>query len=1199
MVRSNAVVGLVILGLVGLAASTGAGPADGLIFYQDFDHGGRAVCGHGWAYDQSIPAEQLVAGRSGKACRFERPRQNLLTPNQASVEEGATGFQAGPGDTLSTTTVATPFGAQALSAQTPVAGVAWQTAPVKATVKAPHRPTKVFVFSAYLRSAGPAVKVRLALADANENSAWRAPLEAAAREAAAKDPKAAKPPLETVSTPGEATLDGTWRRVAARLEVDARREEQALIAACEVLEGAPALVLADGMQLEQTCVYPLSNTAPTSWIPGGEKRPPAWIDLAAYETGFSGEPGTLGCWVRPLPDPCGGSRSVNAVVAIGTGWWTPAWQVGGSQWYAGEAPTKQPRGRLPGAGLENALLEVGRHDGWHALVLAWDGHEAAGYLDGKRFAAVPMSPGRAVPGTLLRLGGSFMEAVPMTGDLDDVFLYARRLTDPEIAALAEAPAALADALPTVLLRRPVRTTFLRSEAAAALPLEPVPYRGRPGAVTLDAAIAELRTVQRTTVQLGQVVPLRFQPWQVEAGRYGLTVALQTPEGGVTATGHVDVFEEPAGREFIVYAWGGTEPDLEERGFNCLFGEPRSLLERGLWAVTRIDVREGVPHPWSPATRERARAVAERVARAAMAYPNVRACLVNSECSQPPFPAGEPWFTDWLRQETGLEAVPPEVVRNPLHVPPREGVTPPALVPEDEAPYRFLRWWTERGQGYYLLNGQIADWMRAAGLRTTYYSDQPEVARQFAALDLVDFWGYPKSPAGLVARFAHASCLARLDGKPFQAMPGTVYWDDGNGLWVTGEDGKRKVLCLSPDCLTENLWISVACPTSSIGLYGIGERRTGVYDQACDAAMTAAYRLIQPVGVLVGGLGAEPAQTAFLETDGLYFTQPGVDDDWMRHWLVRTVSRTLADARLPFDWVTDDHVYAGWLARYRAVVVPGAWRLPARTHQALTEYARAGGTVIADKVMRADIPGAQRLDIATQAYPAETVQAQLGGWAATFRDQCTAWAQVSPVDPVFTYTREAGPARYLFVINDHRESGPQYEKWRITLNTIGRTPTEPLRDRGLPQDVRVSIPAGHAVYDVLRHRLLAGAPEGDRQSFMLQLDPGGAAVLAAFPVPLARLALDSPARLAPGAAGEVRLAVLDAAGRPVPGRQLAEFRVVRPDGQAWAGVERYRRISDGALVMPLRLPFTAMPGTWRIEALEWVSGLRAERQLTVE
>jgi len=84
-----------------------------------------------------------------------------------------------------------------------------------------------------------------------------------------------------------------------------------------------------------------------------------------------------------------------------------------------------------------------------------------------------------------------------------------------------------------------------------------------------------------------------------------------------------------------------------------------------------------------------------------------------------------------------------------------------------------------------------------------------------------------------------------------------------------------------------------------------------------------------VGVLVGGLPEEQAKVALLETDGLYFIQAGVTENWVRHWLTRFAGRVLARQRVAFDWITDDHVYAGWLSRYQMVVVPGAWSLPER------------------------------------------------------------------------------------------------------------------------------------------------------------------------------------------------------------------------------------------------------------------------------
>ena len=1197
MIRSSCAVGLVSAML--LSSSSSALTHDGLIYYQDFDHDGRAACGAGWALDQDIDPERLVPGRYGKACRFERSSANLLSPNQASAEEDATGFVPGDGTRLASTNDDTPFGARVLNATVDAPGIVWHTTPTLTRVKAPHRPNKVFLFSAYIKASQDGTQVRLSLRDEHEDSDWRDRVETAIAAAAEKGGKPAKPVFETISAPATVTLGKAWQRVAARFEIDARREEQSLVARLELVSGESGTLSTDGMQLEQTCVYPLSNTEPTSWLPGGATRTPKWIDMPLSETGFSGRVGTLGCWIRPIPDQCGGSRKVNAIVTLGKSWWAPVWQLGGGRWYVGEAPTKQKQGKVSARSVEKGLLETGGNDGWHFLALAWDEEEAVGFLDGKPFGRTSLASGRPIPGSELRLGGSFLERVPMTGDLDEVYLFDRRLTDADIAALAAAEKPMAEALPNVLLRRPQRLTFLRSEESAELALEPVSYGTSPGRLALTAQVPGLAAECRQMAEPGAPAQLRIRPWMGSPGSYELTVTATSPAHSLVARDRIDVFEEPPGREFITYAWGGTDEDLEERGFNCLFGEPRALLERGLWATIRIDVRTPVPHPWSAETRARADAAAGRVARGAMSHANVRACLVNSECGHPPFPADEPWFLDWLREETGLDGIPPEIARSPVRAVSHNGAVPPAVLPDDYPPYRFLRWWTKRGQGYYLLNNHITRQMRKAGLQTTYYSDQPETATQFEAMDLVDFWGYPKTPEGLVARFAHASCLARLDGKPFQAMPGTIYWDDGNGLWLNDADGKRKVLCLSPDCLTENLWISVACPSSSIGLYGIGERRSGIYDRACDAAMTNAYRLIRPVGTLVGGLPTEQAKVALLETDGLFFTQPEVNDAWMRHWLVRTASRCMARVRLPFDWIHDDHIYAGWLDHYSAVVVPGAWCLPEKTHRALVDFAQRGGKVIVDQAMRAEIPNALRLGIKTQKYPVETVMQELGNWADSFRGEHRVWAHVTPSDDVFTYTRDAGKARYLFVINDRREPGPQQQRWDVKLNAIGRAKNEPLRDRGLPHRVNVSLPAGLAVYDVLSHSPVTGTAENGRQVLNVSLGPGGAALLATFPHPIAELNVRTPRKLAPGQEATINLTVLDTEQRPVPGRLLTEIQVTRPSGEIWTGVSRYRRIIDGKLSVPLRLPLTAEQGTWQVTVLEWVSGLREKTQFSVE
>lgn len=1187
--------------------------ASDLLFYADFDHGPLSVCGTGWAVDLPTTATSFVPGRFGQAYRMERGRTNLLSPNQASAEADTSGFEPGPEVKLTATPSAARFGRQALSATVSRPGLAWRLIPVRAAVSAPHRPSKVFALSAYLRAARP-LKVRLTLSDLNETTGWRNPIEKANVEAVSKDPNAKPTPvLETVATPGEAVLSATWQRVMAVLEIDGRRPEQSLVGALEVLPDEsgsvpPATVLADGLQLEQTCVYPLSNTEPTSWLPGGQTRGPSWLNLEAANTGFTGETGTLALWVRPLRAECGGTCQVNAIAALGTGWFAPLWHVSTNAFYAGEAYKSGFKIGVFHTNLERQLQEEGPFAGWHHLALAWDAQGMAGYLDGKPVGHSTIAPGAPVPGSLIRLGGSFLESTAMTGDLDEVALFRRCLGEPEIAALATATQPLAGKVPATLLRHPPRTVFLRSEAVATIPLVPVPFHRTAAPVAVSARVPALQATVTGRPTVAKPLALTLKPWLAAAGRYPLEIRV----GEAALTDQLRVFDEPQGRDFIIYSWG-TDKDLKDRGFNASVGGGagflQTQLEQGMFAYTRIDVRDGVPHPWSPASRAKAPALAAAVAREGMAWPHVVACLVNSEVGDPPFPQDQPWFEAWLRQETGLAGIPAGIVRDPLHAAPDAARPVPPVLPEDNPQLTFLRWWRERGQGYWLLNNLLAEEMRRTGLHCQYYSDQPVAVTQFAKMDMVDHWAYPRSPQGLIARFNQASGMARLVGKSFQAMPGTCYWDDGNGLWVTDSDGKRKVLCLSPDCFRENLWIAVACPSHSVGLYGLGERHTGVYDPICDQVMTDTYALLQPVGTLVGGLPTEQARVALLETDGLYFTQPGVYDNWVRHWTMRTASRALAQHRVAYDWITDDHVKAGWLSRYDAVVVPGAWTLPQKTYEGLRQAARAGTRIVADKIMRAELPNLTRLDL-DQQRNLDSAAAVYGAWADAYRPTAPTFARVTPADKVFVFVREApGPAttrgrtaarvpRYLFLINDHREPGPQYERWQTELSPVDGP--GPLRDRGLPQEVTVTVPSGYALYNVLTHEPFKATVQGQEASFSVRLDPGAAAVIACLPTALARLEVSVPAALQAGTATELTLQVLDAAGRPLAGRQLVELALTGP-GQTspWPGLQRYLRLTDGQRKVALRLPLSMPRGAWQLSARDWLSGKTVVRTLQVK
>ena len=1156
----------------------------GLVYYQDFDHDGECVCDQAWVFKQDVDRFRVDEGRFGKGYRSERPRTNLLTANQASVEQGTDGFVASEGAVLSSVSMASRFGKRALRAEVPAEGLVFRLSPVHAKVKAPYRKTKGFSLSLCIRAETPGVKVRLKLADTFEPEDGGEPKQLA----------------ETIEKPCDAVLMQQWQRIAARIELDVKRKEQSLVGSLELLSGAPATIFVDGLQLEQYLRYPHGSAEPTSWIPGGTTSDRGYVDLPVHMIAFGGKEGTLGCWVKDLPTECGGSRPPSTYVSIGSRWYQPVWTIGGRRWYAGDpAKSKYKQSFLWNRGVAEPLKEQGEHRGWHFVALTWAGERIARYIDGQLAGEadhhVPAAP---LPSATLRVGGSHLEWFTAESLMDEVFLFNRALPADEVEALAKRTAPLSADLPPALLRC-TRTRFLRTEDDASIQLQPVSYTGSPAHVTVTATIPALRAAAGGPATLGRPLGLKLSPWLAEPGRYPLLICTEAQGRRVAFEDAVHIYEEPPSPEYLIGTWGGPAKDIIDLGFTSTMGAAQSL-SFGLWSEVRLLKRAwDVLDADLKASCERH---ARRVARIALTSPNIVACQVNTEIGIPGrFRTDQPYL-EWMREEIGLAEIPQGVTLSPLRVIARNDIPADGLLTSNYPPYRFCMWWRDRGVGCWLLNSLMVETAREAGLRAAQYTDcpRPAVPTQFRGMDMVDHWAYPETMCGLTAQISRASCTARLHNVPLRFTPGTIFWDDGSGLWVKDTDGKRKVLCYSPDHLKEIFWLTVAHPTSRFGLYGLGHREKDVWDPGGNKAMHEALHAIRPIGVLVGGLPTTQAPVAILDHDGLLFMRPEGKHKkdygtWRRHWIMRTVSRVTARTRVPFDWIDDSHVRAGWLPKYEVVVVPSAWCLPKDVHGEPCEFAEKGGTVIVDTIVRAEIPGAVVLPVSRQLPPKAEVEQQLGGWLRRYRDAHRPAFRVEPAESVYTTVREAGPARYLFVVNDHREPGPQYDRFKIAFDVGGQK--EPLRDRGLPLDVTVAVPAEKVVYDVLAHERVQTQPQGRTQTFTAQLPAAWAGVYAVLPSPIASVSVTGAAATQPGSYMPVQITICNDRGEPVRGRQLVEMSVTSPKGK-WPGVQQYRRVLNGKLTQPLRLPLTAPEGRWSVEAMDWLSGKRATLTFTV-
>ncbi len=1179
--------GLLVAGPITAEADAAAGAiARDLVFYQGFDAEGVAVLRGGIAYSFDLRDDDLIDGKFGRGFRCEPPYENLLTPETASPTPDRAGFEEGVGVKLRTADRGGYRDLPRLVAQG-ATGVLWSTRPVELTnLGNPHRDRKSFLASLYLRAPQPGARIRLTLTDdidripaskdKKEPDLDELLTDAlAAKNNILEDVPTVAPSLyvETVSEAGEITLTGGWQRVTAAVRVDTRRPAQRLRLTLTLLEPAAAAIEASALQVEQHPRFPDGKSYAGPWIPGGTRREGNRLHMPLRPVAFNAKAGTMACWVRYPPLEGGGNRDGRSLVTVGSGWWAPVWTLSPNYpCYVGDAAREKYA-----AGAGSVISPGGSKYGdgaWHHLALTWADESCALYLDGEEIGRAAYLCKDPTELASLVIGATVLDGIHASAYLDEVAVWRRAVTPAEAKELAAMPTPLVAGLPPWLLQRPARLLYHRGEERATLDLTVVPLTPTANSVAATLSIPALGIAQRVILTPGKEHRIPFQPWLAAPGIYSLS--LRSDDGALDATSELEIVPTLPSRDFVILSWSAGS-DVPGYGFTAALSdnwEIESTMRRGLLASLRFDVRRW--HPLQPERPRESLAAAQRAAEAVAPFPNVYACLLNTEVGIPD-PSGNPWFLTHLKRQTGLAEIPAGLRFEPLRI--VNQATNPPVIPESDPSLRFARWYRGEGKGWPELNAQVAKGMRAAGLTDTlFYTDQPETTADLKGLESVDVWDYPHASAGLPATFNRVCNLAELAGKKVSLTPGTIFWDP----WPFKIEGK--IVCLSPDMMRQYLWIAVAHPLDHLGAYGMGELRDGFEPADTKQALRETLGAVYPIGLLTGGLPQGARSVAYLRSDGLLWQGAG-DNQFIDFWFTRAATRALAEARVRYDVIGDEHLRAGWLARYKAVVIPGTLRIPGDAYRCLTDFAKAGGTVVVDKYCRAEFPGAVVLDYANRGKQAEAVKA-LQAWAREFEATHPEPLRLRAGDDAWLLDKVDGAARFVFVVNDRMEPGRLGREKNLKAAIITSGEQIPLRDKGQPQTVELTFPPLErmTVYDVRSHAALA--PEENR--LKIDLAPGDAAVLAVLPEPIGGIEAELPANLDAGGEAELRVTVRTVAGGLIAHRDVLELAATDARGVP-LDLPRYHRVDRGRASIPIRLPLSLAAGDIKIEIKEWIGG----------
>jgi hypothetical protein len=557
---------------------------------------------------------------------------------------------------------------------------------------------------------------------------------------------------------------------------------------------------------------------------------------------------------------------------------------------------------------------------------------------------------------------------------------------------------------------------------------------------------------------------------------------------------------------------------------------------------------------------------------------MQALKADTGLDAPPLPAGADLADLSSRPKLDLRAY-------------RDSGIVPAALPE----LRYLEWLLAKGDGIAMANGEIARILRAAnpGLRVLGEPAHPTIYQygHIDGRDVAGTWCYERELGAMQWRFSGGQAYARHGGIGFYPILGYIYCIGPQDLG-NGQKGEPSI---SADAARARLWLTLAQPAEffciwNFEAYGAkgwaeGELYPGLYE-----AHTTTMRDLNRLGPVFGPLPWRRPTLALLAS---FTTQLGRGAEHWWHWYgqaVSTVGGTLNTHNAFYDLLYESDVRNNRLTAYDTLVIPAALYLPADVHARIADWSRRGGRVVLDNQANPAFAFATQERIESMGPNkgiAPTVLTDVvGAWARTYREAATTYYATAETAEALVYTKESGSARYVIAINNRWTERPNLK----------------LRDVGLPLDTVLRLREANpdaAVYDVVAGQRL-DAPRNAEGVLRLPcaLGPGAGRLFAVYPQAIATVAVAPGKLLARGTAGTVAVRILDAAGRPVPGRQGLEIEVQTPDGGRWDSNGIYAA-DNGLATIHLRPPLDAPAGKWRITCREMASGKQAEAEVRVE
>jgi hypothetical protein len=558
---------------------------------------------------------------------------------------------------------------------------------------------------------------------------------------------------------------------------------------------------------------------------------------------------------------------------------------------------------------------------------------------------------------------------------------------------------------------------------------------------------------------------------------------------------------------------------------------------------------------------------------------------------------------------------------------------PGVIADDDPKYLYAKYYFKHGDGFVITNKIMAEVVHRHRPDIKVISDPLRLCSvygRFDGADIVSSWTYTNPDPKATLFIETLLTEAQPDNK--DVIHTITLWNYAGSLVPSGKDrfAREKTLRMEPDRFLENAWINFARGPKGIGTYFASPMEIFfengdpfIFSPETEKAVGYfANNVMAPFGEMARKTVAVPRRVAILDSfaSRVYGVSPRPYNHYQNYYIYNFYT-VLNMAHIPADVLFDETVAERGLDGYEMLVLPNCDTLPESVYEKILEFARKGGTVVADQYLRADIPGVIRFDFDftyrssvnanangrgvdfavkdDTAFRKDSDEKQIAGVTAE-EDQQTLEAYAGKIREALDLKivrdvdcssprlllnlREYDGIRYLFIVNDHRTYGERVGKYKSML------------EKGLPENAEFTIrnPGFEPViYELINHSRLECRKNADgNYNFKLNVPAAGGCIVAIYPVGLEPVNIEVPPFIKRGIRSFIKVSLGNTCG-------LQPLKTTLTDSEGCCNeFSGYCLAEKGSYSLEFIPAVNEPSGNWHIEISDLTSGNSVSTQFNV-